>query len=99
MNQESSKQEINDLSMNLQTLKKNIIQIILIATIWNIQLLKIIGKLLWKWSINVLGDKQTSLLDVIDQIQDPKLKIRIIGTCISATKEEEKTNLEFIWSL
>ncbi|KAI8554885.1 hypothetical protein RHMOL_Rhmol05G0131500 [Rhododendron molle] len=43
-------------------------------------------------SINVLTDKQQGLLDIIDQIEDPQLRIKIIETCIASnTKEEEET--------
>lgn len=41
-------------------------------------------------SINVLTDQQKSLLDLIDQIQDPQLKMKIIENCLSSVKEEEE---------
>ncbi|XP_058183933.1 uncharacterized protein LOC131301588 [Rhododendron vialii] len=41
-------------------------------------------------SVNVLTEKQQGLLEVIDQIDDPQLKMKVIETCISSMKEEEE---------
>ncbi|KAH7849387.1 hypothetical protein Vadar_017119 [Vaccinium darrowii] len=40
-------------------------------------------------SINVLTNEQKSLLEVIDQIPDQNLKLKVIQSCISSVKEEE----------